>query len=207
MKKYLLTALLGVFCLFGFTNANCEITFIWWDWNWYSPSSVTLSSNYSFTNSDISWISWEWYFWITNDSDASDNPYYYSDCRYIWWTQNSFSDVSVCSFSAGDTLYFTNNDQNDFNSITLSGPFTSCISSWNGGWSSSSSTPILNASWQAYLWNVLSGVQSVVTELIPYMVYLALAILVASLWFVAIKRLMSWTSKRVTGLFSSRKRK
>jgi uncharacterized BrkB/YihY/UPF0761 family membrane protein len=45
------------------------------------------------------------------------------------------------------------------------------------------------------------------TEFIPYLIYLSLGVLIATLGFVAIKWLMSWTSKRVTGVFSSRRRR
>lgn len=68
-------------------------------------------------------------------------------------------------------------------------------------------TQILNASWQAYLGNVITGVQSVLTEFIPYLVYIALGVLVVTLWFVAVKWLMNWTSRRVTGVFSSRRKR
>lgn len=53
---------------------------------------------------------------------------------------------------------------------------------------------------------VLTWIQSVMTEFIPYLVYIGLGVLVATLGFVAIKWLMSWTSRRVTGVFSSRRR-
>lgn len=54
---------------------------------------------------------------------------------------------------------------------------------------------------------VLTGIQSVMTEFIPYLIYLSLGVLIATLGFVAIKWLMSWTSKRVTGVFSSRRKR
>ena len=59
----------------------------------------------------------------------------------------------------------------------------------------------------AQLEPVLTGIQSVMTEFIPYLIYLSLGVLIATLGFVAIKWLMSWTSKRVTGVFSSRRRR
>ena len=66
---------------------------------------------------------------------------------------------------------------------------------------------ILNSTGQSYLGDVITGVQSVLTEFIPYLVYIALGVLVATLWFVAIKWLMNWTSRRVTGVFSSRRKR
>lgn len=70
-----------------------------------------------------------------------------------------------------------------------------------------STDPILNATGQTYLGNVLTGIQSVVSEFIPYLVYIALGVLVVTLWFVAVKWLMNWTSRRVTGVFSSRRKR
>lgn len=61
--------------------------------------------------------------------------------------------------------------------------------------------------WTATLTPVLTGIQSVMTEFIPYLIYLSLGVLIATLGFVAIKWLMSWTSRRVTGVFSSKRRR
>jgi hypothetical protein len=44
-----------------------------------------------------------------------------------------------------------------------------------------STDPILNSTGQAYLGNVLTGIQSVVSEFIPYLVYIALGVLVVTL--------------------------
>lgn len=66
---------------------------------------------------------------------------------------------------------------------------------------------IINSTGQAYLGDVITGIQSVLTEFIPYLVYIALGVLIATLWFVAVKWLMNWTSRRVTGVFSSRRKR
>lgn len=54
---------------------------------------------------------------------------------------------------------------------------------------------------------VLTGISSVMSEFIPYLVYVAIGVLIATLGFVAIKWLMSWMSRRVTWVFSSRRRR
>jgi len=54
---------------------------------------------------------------------------------------------------------------------------------------------------------VLTGIQSVITEFIPYLVYMALGVLIVTLGFVAVKWLVNWTSRRVTGVFSSRRKR
>lgn len=59
----------------------------------------------------------------------------------------------------------------------------------------------------ATLQPVLTGIQTVMSEFIPYLIYISLGVLIATLWFVAIKWLMSWTSRRVTGVFSSKRRR
>ena len=61
--------------------------------------------------------------------------------------------------------------------------------------------------WTANLEPVLTGVQSVMTEFIPYLIYIAIGVLIVTLGFVAIKWLMNWMSRRVTGVFSSRRRR
>lgn len=61
--------------------------------------------------------------------------------------------------------------------------------------------------WTAQLSPVLEGIQSVMAEFIPYLIYISLWVLIATLGFVAIKWLMSWTSRRVTGVFSSKRRR
>ena len=66
---------------------------------------------------------------------------------------------------------------------------------------------IINSTGQAYLGDVITGIQSVLTEFIPYLVYIALGVLIATLWFVAVKWLMNWTSRRVTGVFSSKRKR
>ena len=68
------------------------------------------------------------------------------------------------------------------------------------------------------VWTILSGgtaqlepvitwVSSIMTEFIPYVVYVAIAVLIATLGFVAVKWLMNWMSRRVTWTFSSRRKR
>lgn len=59
----------------------------------------------------------------------------------------------------------------------------------------------------AQLEPVITWVSSIMTEFIPYVVYVAIAVLIATLWFVAVKWLMNWMSRRVTWTFSSRRRR
>lgn len=59
----------------------------------------------------------------------------------------------------------------------------------------------------AQLEPVITGVQSIMTEFIPYVVYVAIAVLIATLGFVAVKWLMNWMSRKVTWTFSSRRKR
>ena len=59
----------------------------------------------------------------------------------------------------------------------------------------------------AQLEPVITWVSSIMTEFIPYVVYVAIAVLIATLGFVAVKWLMNWMSRRVTWTFSSRRRR
>lgn len=61
--------------------------------------------------------------------------------------------------------------------------------------------------WTSQLEPVLTWIQSVMSEFIPYLIYISLGVLIATLGFVAIKWLMNWTSRRVTGTFSSKRRR
>lgn len=61
--------------------------------------------------------------------------------------------------------------------------------------------------WTSQLEPVLTWIQSVMSEFIPYLIYISLGVLIATLGFVAIKWLMNWTSRRVTWTFSSKRRR
>ena len=61
--------------------------------------------------------------------------------------------------------------------------------------------------WTTQLTPVITGVKSVMVEFIPYVIYVAIGVLLATLGFVAIKWLMNWMSRRVTWTFSSRRKR
>ena len=209
MKKYLLTALLGAFCLFGFASADTVDNFT-------SDSSVcknslsTLFDSYTYfdyidceglvdtdqpmyaciSTSDLPYttnLAWGDWIEISNGiyclSSATFNPNYVYAHQWNW--NNNISGYLYVSNSA---ITYSNSTQ------------------WSWGGSSSNSSWILNASWQAYLWNVLTSIQSVVSEFIPYMVYLALWVLVVTLGFVAVKWLLNYVSRKTTSIFKSKRR-
>lgn len=61
--------------------------------------------------------------------------------------------------------------------------------------------------WTAQLEPVITGVKSIMVEFIPYVIYVAIGVLIATLGFVAVKWLMNWMSRRVTWTFSSRRKR
>ena len=67
-------------------------------------------------------------------------------------------------------------------------------------------TPLLSW-WTAALEPVLTGLSSAVSEFIPYLVYIGLGIITATIWFVAIRWLMNWTQAKVRWTFSSWRRR
>lgn len=204
MKKYFLTALLGAFCLFGFASADTV-----WD---FSSSSTIYSCNFSTEDN----IAYDGPIMSACDLNTSDTYYMcistdnvpYTVSSYWVDTENTYSisDNVSCIFTYKfyDSTFDFDKDISGKMYFSVSPITYSNSTQWSWGWFSSW---ILNSTWQAYLWNVISWISSIVSEFIPYMIYVALAVLVATLWFVAVKRLMNYTSRRVTGLFSSRKRK
>lgn len=68
------------------------------------------------------------------------------------------------------------------------------------------STPLLSG-WTTALEPVLTWLQGAVAEFIPYLVYIGLGIITATIGFVAIRWLMNWTQAKVRGTFSSWKRR
>jgi len=54
---------------------------------------------------------------------------------------------------------------------------------------------------------IITSLSSVMTEFIPYVVYIGLWVLGAVIGFTAIRWLMNWTRAKVLGTFSSGKRR
>ena len=59
----------------------------------------------------------------------------------------------------------------------------------------------------AQLEPVITGVKSIMVEFIPYVVYVAIGVIIATLGFIAVKWLMNWMTRRVTWTFSSRRKR
>jgi hypothetical protein len=61
--------------------------------------------------------------------------------------------------------------------------------------------------WTAQLEPIVTGVKSVLTEFTPYFIYVVIWILIATLWFLGVKRLMKMASWRAVSIFSTRRRR
>ena len=212
MKKYLLTALLWVFGLFiAFASADTV--------DWVSSSSAVHC--YSFSDTD--WVVWEdlnyfdWYDWFDSDSTmyscvlTNDTPVYVgvSYLQEYWNPDFLVSSNGACWTNPvwlNDGGWYFYSDSNFSVSKTISwkvcfsnSPMTYTSSS--GGWSSSSSSSQILSGWISQLSPVISSISSVMSEFIPYVVYIWIGILLVTLWFKAIKRLVNWLSSKITRYF------
>jgi len=191
MKKYLLTALLWVFGLVGFSNAN--FTFEgYWEWldSWYTPSDIVFS-DFDLDTSKVSFecSNWNCFLWFMTDSTL---------CRFFYnnWTLTIDDfDTDGCTDMNWEYWVTSDWDYNTFSSFTVCP--NGCSSGW---WNSDSSSQILSG-WISQLSPVITSISSVMSEFIPYVVYIWIGILLVTLWFKAIKRLVNWLSSKITRYF------
>ena len=183
MKKFLLFWVVWLLWFIGFSNATSLV--VWWN----STSSITLNdqSVTSMTascslDSCVCTINYNWDEWcqIMYDWDYLDND----ECMWYMWEEQSG--------------VYTLGDDCDFDSISVT--VSSSQSSWWWGawdnWNTWDSSPLMSS-----LSSVIGWLVSTVWELIPYVIYIWLWILVAVLWFIAIKRLLNWISRKIFGNF------
>ena len=200
MKKYLLTALLWVFGLFGFASA-------------YTLDWFTSDSEISNCSDGVS-ISIESSDKVFLGADSEDfvclivSPVYslsssYSDNQY-------FSFVSSNVVCSNTELYNLDNDYIKFDwDLTSLTAYCSTsqmtYSSSSSGWDSDSS-PLLSG-WTTVFSGIISSLGSAVSEFIPYVVYIWIWLLGAIIWFVAIKRLINRIRAKIFGTFNSRRKR
>lgn len=68
---------------------------------------------------------------------------------------------------------------------------------WTGSITASNYLP----NWTASLQPAIDGLKSVMMEFIPYVAYVGLGIIVACLWFVAIRWLVNWVRAKIFDSF------
>lgn len=180
MKKYLLTFLLWLFAFVGFTNAEL-ITF---EWNQntkvYTPNTITFwedinitYDNYTDYISNISCNAMACHIsiWNCNIAGSADFMRNISNCNLSAWTYQIGYDSLQYS-----TLFST---------ITIDN-----LSSSSGGWTSWEWNWNILDDWFSYLSSWISALSSVIWQIIDYCVFMTVSLLVAFLWFTAIKWLM-----------------
>ena len=199
MKKYLLTALLWVIGLFGFTNANTV-------WNLTSDSEIC---SIPFTNGYI-WVDnlqcGEWvdtlYACVSSSAVPFSVSVFYDDFDVL--TSPTCSSEPVYPDDADFNVYDI--EWNSHLSVAWTlylshSPITIVESSWwwNSSWWSSSS---LISWWTAQFSWIITSLWNAVSEFIPYVAYIGIGLLGAIIWFVAIKRLINWVRAKIYWTFS-----
>lgn len=209
MKKILLSSLLGLFGLVGFSNA-VDYTFGAVDpTSSYNPNSFTVSSD-----SVIESVSTTEFGTYGAICVCKSN----SSCGYDWESIGGIDTNSdtLCFFetdSNSDTCtnknipawtYYVNNCEDmSFNTVVLSIPGGS-----SGGWDiNEDDSDSLLIWWVSALNPIISSLQNTFLEFIPYIVYIWLWILGAVIWFFAIRWLVNWVRAKVYWTFSSWRRR
>ena len=230
MKKYLLTALLWVIWLFGFTNATnytLNSQNEWWLWEWnYTPSEITLNETWILTIWNITYTDDEetyfqgGYLTIYDKSKCDINDWFINFC----WNSETAEWENICEVKYNYNTYEniieenSNNCNNitlnpgtyifsqgdimkpNFQSITLN--ITSQSNNWwwdDYNWSGTISQVLPN--WFSDLSPVITWIYDVVKQILPFIVYLWIGVLICTLWFYAIKWLMNWLSWKITKYF------
>lgn len=198
MKKYLLSSLLWLFILFGaFTNAgfqsNSEICnysvecsynpwFLdWFDYNCQFPfNNPDCTDYYSYDDSIYLCLS------------SSSIPFSISDMRETYnITSDNFCITNDTYYY--DTYFYTSIP--NFNIIYSKSPITYISTpewwiDWDSSWT-------LLPNWTDDLKWIVDGLKSTMAEFVPYIVYIGLWIIVAILWFVAIRWLVNWVRAKI----------
>ena len=211
MKKYLLTTLLWLIAFVGFTNADTV-------WNYSSDNLIkTYNVNsplVSVSSFDSAWLNNDWNFYLCISSEwwfyLSAKIYnswmwtFRDTSKYIDSTNYCFSelfkgwnsDIYLCWDSTCDSVA----------DVSWTIYYSSSLISYSpssGGWSSS----WILSGWTSQLSWIITALWNTVNEFLPYLVYLWLWIIVAIIWFVAIRWLVNRTSAKVRWTFSSWKRR
>ena len=184
MKKFLLIWVVSLIWLISFSNAqwNTDLTFSAWD----LPTSLTntvFSDDTVVCKSDW-WANWQFY------SQVRFSAYYgnWNMCA------NSYS-VSLSPYDYSNlkqAIYSKKPDKCDGRIDILN------TSQWLLCTVTSSKMPV------SALSPVVTWITDVLWEFIPYVIYIWLWVLVVSIAFVAVKRLMLWIYNKVKFIFKKR---
>ena len=200
MKKIILSLFLSIIWFVGFSSAENIVI------NANNlPTSLMLDqsiNNYDFVFDWVSNVYWN------SCAVSVKSVEWYDVCQYNINSDNSTS--TTCDTYSPESAYYP----------SVNGPFKFVWFGWwclsyNPDWSLVLSLPWQwwNTWWWNEWWNwwnivpdwsifaVISGVFSVFTELIPYIVYLWIWILIFTVWFYAIRWLVNWVSNKINNNF------
>ena len=198
MKKYLLTLSLAIFGLIGFSSASYTFTSSSSDWFYfYSPSDITLTNDLEVSVLDYSCsfntckIQLDWSEYDENRMMPSCTITYSNWNISLDWTCNFVPQTIETSNP--------NYDSSAFSSITI---WNSSENVWwwdDNNWSDTISQVLPN--WFNDLSPAISWIYDVIHQLLPYVVYIWIGVLISVLWFYAIKWLMSYMSWKIRKYF------
>lgn len=215
MKKYLLTSLLWVFCLCtAFVSADTLCTS-----DWFTSQNVDITFSNDSDSTEIWWTTYyEYFYWSMHNycengcyvlvNSTSSAVEYVWDWRTEWWYFPTSSLPLVFDYtSEGSIAEFYLYSSSELESVSANLSFSSspitCNSS-SGGWDSWGS---LLPWWEGDLSWIISWLNSVIDEFLPYLVYIWLGLITSTIWFIAVRWLIGRTSSKVRWTFSSWKRK
>lgn len=187
-KLLLLWWIITLFWIFNYSNAN-SITFTKvWDWD-YSP--------YTFEAFD----------WMTNSIDYSCSPDFPCWVRFDDWNFNECFSMMCYNWDCTTFTQYSCVNWQTYN-IEVSGasevPFLSItFSDWQISWWWSEWSVIVWWYWS--LTPAISWLWESVSQLIPLVVYIWIGVLLAIIWFFAIRWLLNRLNWKINWYFSSKR--
>ena len=192
--KIFLSLFVSLIWFIGFSSASYTFTSSESDWFYfYSPSDFTLSDDL-----EVSVLDYSCSFntcQLKLDWSEYDENRMMPECIITYSNWNISLDWT-CNFSA-QTIETSNPnyDSSAFSSITI---WDSSENVW--WWTDDNSSGIISW-WVSAFTPIISSVSSIISEFIPYVVYIGLGILGVIIWFVAIKRLINWIRAKIFSSF------
>lgn len=185
MKKFLLVWLISLFWFIGFSNAwTVDETYPAWN----LPSSFwnSVFSNDVVVCKSTWWANWNRWCLV-----------YYDVYRSNWTKCINWRDVSISPY-----------DYYNIKEILVNSIWSSCWSNYTVKILSSSDWLICSTETSKMPVSALSPVVTWITdtlwEFIPYVIYIWLWVLVFSLWFIAVRRLMLRIYNKIRFIFKKR---
>ena len=210
MKKYLLSLLVVWISIIWFSNAWTITCLVWEEideckYSLVCDENINISQSFSTEDFVVNWYDQEmWGLYVKYGRWAYFNEGWGITTEYTYkWDITFNSSVSwfedyICEW--------------DVSTITLSNQYVSVITNdpwddpwdnpwwWDIGWSSSSVIW-----WYSALTPAIDWLRGTVYEIIPYVVYIWIWVLIAVIWFYAIRWLVNWIWWKVKSNFSSKR--